>query len=311
MTESGRLSPTELRGAIDLSALGTPAPKPGGAPSSGHYVIDVDLESFESVVQSSAQYPVIVLLWLPNEQANVQVAKDLSAAIEALDGRALLARADVEAAPQIAGAFQVQGVPTVVALLAGQPIPLFQGAASPDQIKQVLDQVLQAAEANAITGRAPKQDGDDTQEAAAEEPAPEPIPPLHQEAYDALDRGDFDAAVAAFTKASKQDPSDTDAVAGIAQVELLRRTHDSDLHAVRDAAANSPDDIDAQLAVADMDFIGGKVDDALDRLLTLIPSTAGDDKDRLRIRILDYFIILGDSDPRVAPARRRLTTVLY
>lgn len=305
-----------MRGAIDLTALGTPAPapgEPGGAPAGGNYVVEVDLNNFQSVVERSGEYPVVFLLWMPQEQANAQVATDLGRAIDAMEGRALLARVDVEANPQIAASFQVQGVPSVVAVLAGQPVPLFAGVASEQQIREVLVQLLAAAEANGITGRAA------ASTAAAEvadgqpgaEPTPAPLPPLHQEAYEALERDDFDGAAAAFTKAIRQDPTDEDAAAGLAQVELLQRTVSLDLNAVRAAAADQPDAVAAQLQVADLDLAGGKVEDALDRLLELLPRISSEEKDQVRVRILDYFKILGPQDPRVAPARRRLANSLY
>src|SRR5690606_9682932 len=230
-------------------------------------------------------------------------------------GRFLLARVDAQTYPQIAAAFQVQGVPTVVAVLQGQPVPLFQGAAPAEQVRAVLDQVLQAAEANGVTGRAPARGGDGEPEAAAApapEPEPEPeLPPLHQEAYDAIERDDLDAAVAAYEKAIKQDPRDALAVAGLAQVRLLQRTRDADLAAVRAAAADAPGDVDAQLAIADLDLLGGYVDDALGRLLDLLPGADADAKEKLRVRLLDYFEIVGTTDPRVAKARQRLAISLY
>lgn len=307
----------DVRGAVDLSALNRPqAPPPGedgGAPAAGGYVVDVTDESFPQLVQDSAQYPVVVLLWIPTDQANAQLGTELGALADEYAGRFLLARVDAQAYPQVAAAFQVQGVPTVVAVLQGQPVPLFQGAAPADQVRAVLEQVLQAAEANGVTGRAPAQTGDGSVPAAAE-PAPEPepeLPPLHQEAYDAIERDDLESAAAAYTTAIKQDPKDALAVAGLAQVKLLQRTRDADLATARAAAADAPADVDAQLAVADLDLLGGKVDDALGRLLDLLPSADADGKEKLRVRLLDYFEVVGPTDPRVGKARQRLAISLY
>lgn len=306
----------DVRGAVDLSALTRPqAPPPGtegGAPAAGGYVVDVTDETFPQLVQDSTQYPVVVLLWIPTDQANAQIGTDLGALAEEYAGRFLLARVDAQAYPQVAAAFQVQGVPTVVAVLQGQPLPLFQGAAPVEQIREVLDQVLQAAEANGVTGRVPSPDGapDDDGAQPAAEPEPE-LPPLHQEAYDAIERDDLDTAVAAYEKAIKQDPKDALAVAGLAQVHLLRRTRDADLNAVRAAAADAPTDVDAQLAVADLDLLGGKVDDALGRLLDLLPGADADAKEKIRVRLLDYFEVVGPTDPRVGKARQRLAISLY
>ena len=310
--------PFDVRGAVDLSALTRPqAPPPGtegGAPAAGGFVVDVTDETFPQLVQDSTQYPVVVLLWIPTDQANAQLGTDLGALADEYAGRFLLARVDAQAHPQITAAFQVQGVPTVVAVLQGQPLPLFQGAAPLEQVRAVIDQVLEAAEANGVTGRVPAQDGTgadaEADDLAAPEPEPE-LPPLHQEAYDAIERDDLDTAVAAYEKAIKQDPKDALAVAGLAQVRLLQRTHDADLAAARTAAADAPTDVDAQLAVADLDLLGGKVDDALGRLLDLLPGADADAKEKVRVRLLDYFEVVGPADPRVGKARQRLAISLY
>ncbi|MHA7134657.1 co-chaperone YbbN [Oerskovia turbata] len=305
----------DVRGAVDLSSLNRPtAPPPGapgGAPEAGGYVVDVTEESFPQLVQDSAQYPVVVLLWIPTDQANAQLGTELGAIAEEFAGRFLLGRVDAQTYPQIAAAFQVESVPTVVAIVGGQPVPLFQGAAPGDQVRAVLQQVLQIAESNGVTGRAPAQ-GATGEGRAAEAQAPEPeLPPLHQEAYDAIERDDFDAAVAAYEKAIKQDPRDHLATAGLAQVGLLRRTRELDLQAAREAAAARPADLQAQLDVADLDLLGGKVEDAFGRLLDLLPGVEGDDKETLRRRLVDYFEILGPTDPRVGKARQRLAIALY
>ncbi|MFI2105529.1 tetratricopeptide repeat protein [Isoptericola sp. NPDC019693] len=305
------------RGAVDLSALNRPQSpppgEPGGAPSAGGYVLDVTDANFQQVVQDSTTYPVVMLLWIPTDKANADLGELLGRLAEEYAGRFLLGRLDAQAYPQVAAAFQVQGVPTVVAVLQGQPLPLFQGAAPEEQVRGVLDQVLAAAEQNGVTGRAPAQggEGEEPGDAVDQEPAEEPLPPLHQEAYDAIERDDLDTAVAAYEKAIKQDPKDALAVAGLAQVRLLQRTRGVDLQAARTAAAEAPQDVEAQLGVADMDMLGGKVEDAFARLLELLPGADADAKETLRVRLVEYFEIVGPTDPRVVKARQRLAISLY
>ncbi|WP_456847585.1 co-chaperone YbbN [Cellulomonas sp. P5_C6] len=301
----------DVRGAVDLSTLNrpaTPAPgSPGGLPAPGTYVVDVDQGSFPALVQSSTEYPVVVVLWSPRSEASATVAADLAALADEDGGRWLLARIDAEANPQIAQAFQAQSVPTVVAVLAGQPLPLFQGAYPLDQVRAVLDQVLAAAEANGITGRAAPTTGG---EPAEEEPEPE-LPPLHQAAYDAIEADDLAAATAAYEQALKENPRDALARAGLAQVGLLERTRDADLQAARAAAAADPSDVDAQLAVADLDILGGKVEDAFARLIDVLRTTFGPERERVRVRLVDLFEVIGGEDPRVIAARRAMASALY
>lgn len=301
-----------MRGAVDLSSLARPATPPpgtpGGLPAPGPWVVDVDTEGFPALVQSSTDHPVIVLLWASWSEASIGLATELGSLVGEYGGRLQLARIDAEGNPQVAAAFQSQSVPTVVAVLAGQPLPLFQGAPERAQIKDVLDQVLQAAEANGITGTVPG--GGDAPEAPAQVEEP-PLPPLHQAAYDAIEADDLPAATAAYEQALRENPRDDLARAGLAQVGLLTRTRGADLATVRKAAADNPGDVDAQLAVADMDVLGGQIEDAFARLIDTIRVTFGPDRERIRVRLVDLFEVVGSEDPRVQAARRALASALY
>ncbi|RMI02392.1 tetratricopeptide repeat protein [Cellulomonas triticagri] len=301
----------DVRGAVDLSGLGRPATpppgSPGGLPAPGPYVVDVDTDGFAGLVQSSTQHPVVVLLWATWSETSIDLARDLGTLVDGYAGRLLLARIDSEANPQIAQAFQAQSVPAVVAVLAGQPLPLFQGAPPLDQVRGVLDQVLEAAAANGVTGTVAPAD----HEAAPAEPEEPPLPPLHQEAYDAIERDDLPAAAAAYEQALRENPRDDMARAGLAQVGLLSRTRDVDLAAVRKAAADAPGDVDAQLAVADVDVLGGQIEDAFARLVDTLRVTAGPDKERVRVRLVELFDVVGNDDARVVAARRAMASALY
>jgi len=302
-----------MRGAIDLSGLARsagPAPgEPGGIPAPGPYVVDADTASFGELVQASTGYPVLVVLWAQWSEVATTLLKDLGSLAGESGGAFLLARVDAEANPEVAQAFRAQSVPTTVALLAGQPLPLFEGGLPLDQLRGLVDQVKQAAAANGITGMAPAGPG---AESPVESEAPEPeLPPLHQEAYDAIERDDLPAAIEAYTKALTENPRDEDAKAGLAQVRLLERLRGVDPKHVRSAAADAPDDLDAQLAVADLDVATGAVEDGFARILDLVRSHFGDDRERLRERILDLFEVVGPGDERVLAARRALAAALY
>jgi len=270
-------------------------------------VRDVDAAGFADVVQSSMRHLVVVVLWASWSQASRTVADDLSALADEDQGRWLLARVDAEANPEIAQAFQAQSVPAAVALLGGRPLRLFEGQPERAQVRGVIDQVLEAATANGIAGKV--QAGEQALQA---EPARPPLPPLHQAAYDAIESGDLAAAQGAYEQALKENPRDDMARAGLAQVGLLIRTRDlTDPSAARQAAADAPRDVAAQMVVADMDMLGGHVEDAFARLLDLIRVSAGDDREQVRVRLVDLFEIVGNDDARVVAARRALASALY
>jgi putative thioredoxin len=314
-------SAAHLRGAVDLSALvhrderarsdaagGTPAaPAPGDA-----IVFATDDAAFGSALELSRTVPVVVVLWASWSEQSVALVGALERLVRAREGRLVLAAADADRSAQLVQAFQAQGIPTVVAVVAGQPVPLFAGVQPDEVIDQVFDQLLELAAQHGVSGRIDAEGAsegvEDDEQAAPEEP---PLPPLHQEAYDAIAQGDFAAAASAYRTAIAQDPRDTLAVAGLAQANLLARLQGKTLDAIRNRAAGAPDDLDAQLDVADLDLSGGHVDDAFDRLLSLFPKLDAAGKARVRERLVELFEVVGTDDPRVAVARRRLASLLY
>ena len=303
----------DVRGAVDLAGLGCPAAPPpgapGGIPAASGYVIDTTEATFGDLVEGSRRFPVVVLLWSGRSPESTQLAIDLGALAARYGGRFQLSRVDVDTNPQIATAFQVQQVPSVVAILAGQPVPLFQGVHPADQLVAIIDQLLAAAATNGVSGMAPPDIGGDVP--GPVEPVEPPLPPLHQAAYDAIERDDLDAAAVAYAQALRENPRDDMARAGLAQVGLLQRTRDIDPITARTAAADRPTDIDAQLLVADLDVLGGNVEDAVARLVDLVRTNTGEDREAIRIRLVDLFEVVGADDPRVPPTRRALANALY
>ncbi|WP_306231209.1 tetratricopeptide repeat protein [Agrococcus beijingensis] len=308
--------PASMGGAVDLSALAArhqqsaAAPEAAqGAPAAGTpgVIVDVTDADLATIVELSNRVPVIIDIWAEWCGPCKQLSPVLERLIEGYGGRLVLAKVDADTNPQLVQAFNAQSIPTVAAIIAGRPAPLFTGAIPEEQVKDVLEQVLAFAEQQGITGSVPVGDaaGDDA------EPAPAPVPPLHQEAYDAIDAGDLDAGIAAFEKAIAQNPRDADAIAGLAQVRLLARLRGKGADEIRAAAAAAPTDAEAQMLVADLDLSGGHVEDAFLRMLDLVGSLAGDEKQDARLRLLDLFEIVGLDDERVAAARKRLTTLLY
>jgi putative thioredoxin len=307
-----------LRGAVDLSALvrraNAPAPDAAGAGAAAPagttgIVFAATDATFESVLELSSRVPVVVEFYAPG------LEPALGRLIETYGGRLALATVDGQANPQLAQAFQVREVPAIAAVIAGRPVNLFLGIPSDEEVRGILDELLTLATQNGVTGRlevAGEEPAAEGSEPAAEpEPVEEPLPPHHQEAYDAIAAGDFATAVKEYRKAIAENARDSLAVAGLAQVLLLQRLDGVVAADVRAAAADKPGDTAAQLAVADLDVSGGHLDDAFARLLELFASLDPDGKDAVRTRLLEYFEIAGPEDPRVLDARRRLTSMLY
>ena len=231
----------------------------------------------------------------------------LTRMIEEYAGKLALVTVDGGANPQLVQAFQVEQVPTVAAVIGGRPVQLYVGEYPDAEVRQVFDRVLELAAQNGVTGTIalPATEG------GVAEPVEEPLPPHHQEAFDAISSGDYTTAVAEYKTAIAQNPRDALAVAGLAQVSLLQRLDGVAADDIRYAATADPKSMQAVLALADLELSSGDSAAALDRLLDLFPTLDTAEKNTVRTRLIDYFEILGTDAPLVVAARRRLTGLLY
>jgi putative thioredoxin len=309
-------------GAIDLSALrpaagARPAPGGGGAPGAaggvpGTYSFDATEQTFQAdVVEASMRHPVVLALWSSRAPTSRDAVALISRVADGYGGRMALARLDIDASPQLAQALQVRAVPYVLAVLRGQPVPLFEGSVDEQQARDAFDQVIQAAVSNGVTGQASPVPGSAAPAAADEAEAEPTADPRFAEGDTAMEAGDFAGAVAAYKRVADASPGDAEAAARLAQARLLQRTDGADPTAVRAAADAAPLDIDAQLLAADVDLIGGDVEAAFDRVIALVPRIFGDDRERARRHLLGLFDAVGIEDARVAGARRRLANALF
>jgi putative thioredoxin len=306
--------PFSRPGAIDLSGLTQPGPAaPSGAPGSsaptGSYTVDVDEQSFQAVLEASMTAPVVLVFYSPGRSPeSATLARDVSTVVEEYDGRFLAGLVDIDARPQIAQAMQIQQVPLMYVILDGrpatQPIP---GAPPIDELRTFFQQLGQQLTVQGISGRHQPRRPAGLADAEGEKA----LDPRYAPAQEALEAGDIDRAVAEYQKLVDANPADTEAAAGLAMAKVLQRTQGVDLNAARAAAAANPDDIAAQIMVADLDLLGGHVEDSFARLVELVRRTSGDERNAAREHLIGLFAAVGNDDPRVLKGRQALASALF
>ncbi|GGO73815.1 tetratricopeptide repeat protein [Nonomuraea cavernae] len=306
--------PGSLYGAIDLGArkqaLEAQARRESGGPqaASSALVVDVTEETFTTdVIDRSMTVPVVLDLWSPRAPGSAQLSPVLEKVLGETGGRAVLAKVNVDASPQIAQALRVQAVPTVLAIFQGQAVTGFQQVLPEQEVRRWLDELMAAVEqfyqANPDARPAPQ---------AGEEAPPEapPADPDLVAAEQAIDQGDLDAAQAAYERLLARAPGNEDAKMGLAGVGLIKRTADADPDDVQRRLAD-PADLDAQLLAADLEMLSGAVDEAFDRIVAVVKRTSGDERDKARRHLLGLFDALPAEDPSLARARRALSSALF
>lgn len=291
-------------GAFDLSGL-QPPPAPAGGGVRSAYSVTVSEQNFQQVLEASMTAPVLLVFYSPSRMpASATLAHDLETLSGEFEGRFLAGLVDVDASPAIAQAMQIPSVPLVVVVADGRPLPLLQDVVPLDQLRAALTQVMQQFTAQGMTGRhQPRSTAPVDGEPAAD--------PRYAAAEEALAANDIDRAVAEYAKLVEANPADAEAAAGLAMAKVLQRTIDTDPTAAREAAAARPDDVAAQTLVADLDLLGGHVEDAFARLVEVVRRTSGEDRDTARQHLLGLFAAVGNEDPRVLRGRQNLASALF
>jgi putative thioredoxin len=304
-------SNANLRGAYDLSSL---RQQPNASPADAAIAQDsspVAVASLISVMtevnlrhflELSSKVVVLVDFFSTEIEESVSLSKKLEAIVANMDGKVLLSRVDVNEQPRVVEAFAVTQPATLLAMVAGQPVPLFVGDVEHDKIEEIISKLLVIAAKNGVTSVAVVDPNVEPAPTAAQ------LPPKHKAAVELLNSGAYADAKAAYQQILNETPSDPIAAAGVAQSELLLRLEGVDVDHVLN---NPPQNFEELLVAADALLAIGDYADAFEALLVNFAAAIQDDKNAMRERLLQYFEIVGKSTAEVIAARNRLTSMLF
>jgi putative thioredoxin len=301
-----------MRGAIDLGALAqarkaqsVAADAVANAPAG--VVVDVSEQDFQQkVIDVSKTVPVIVDLWAEWCGPCKQLSPLLEKLAAEYKGRFVLAKIDVDANPRLSQMFQVQSIPAVFAVIGESAGPLFQGAIPEAELRQVIEEVLRIAAEQGVNGTINTEVKEDVVPVVEEEQ----IDPRLEAAFNAIEKGDFVAANNSYKEMLNQNPADQVAQAGLAQVGLLERASKLNPNDVLQKASDRKD-FASQMDLADLELMKGNPGAGFAVLINAIKISSGEDRDKLRARLLELFVVVGDIDPEVIKARRDLASALF
>jgi|TARA_B110000503_G_scaffold51058_1_gene82536 putative thioredoxin len=283
--------PPNFSQAVDLSSLGKPAPDLS-SPMPGIEVTPQNLQA--EILPLSETKPVVVLCWTPRSTESIELLRTLGKLEGEGESSWVLTRVNIDEQASVAKALQVRAVPYGVVFIGGQAIPFLEQALTETQLREVITKILTVAAQQGI-GDAPV----------------EQTEPEEDEALAALDQGDYETAEAAYKRLLARKPNDNYAKLGLAQVQLLRRTHGVDAAKVMEDAIKNPDNIDIQIQCADVEVMSGYLEPAFERLLRLLLVLHGDEQKIVKDRLLELFALADPADPRVIKARTQLANALF
>ena len=261
-------------------------------------VMKVDTSSIRDYLPLSEKIPILMLFVQASDEASDSLLKSVTALVQKTAGAMICLVVDAAASPELAQAFELNQIPSAYGLLKGQPAPLFVGNQPMEQIQLVITRVLEVAKENGLTGKAVVKEAEKEPELSATMTA----------AYAAIDSGDYQSASSLYEKALLENPNDSLAEAGLAQVNLLIRLEGKDLSAIVASEPNSPESI---LEIADALIATGDSASGFALLLSLFEKTAKDQREPIRLRLVEMFLVAGNDNPEVVAARKSLSLMLF
>ena len=283
--------PPNFSQAVDLSSLKKPAAERSAA-IPGIEVTPLNLQA--EILPLSQTKPVVVLCWTPRSAESVELLQTFGK-LEAEDaGKWILAHVNIDEQAPVAQALQARTIPYGVVFIGGQAVPFLEQPLTESQLREVIAKILTLA----------------AQQGIGEEPV-EATEPEEDEALAALDQGDYATAEAAYKRLLARKPNDNFAKLGLAQVQLLARTHGLDAAKVMEDAIKHPDDIEIQLQCADVEVMSSYLEPAFERLLRLLMVLHGDEQKVVKDRLIELFGLVDPADPRVIKARAQLANALF
>ena len=259
-------------------------------------VIQVDANSIRDYLAISDSLPVLVLFVQENDPASQSILSTVKMLAEKAAGKILTLVVDAVRSPELAQAFDLKQIPTLLGMLKGQPAPLFAGDQPAEQVQQIIDRVIEVGKENGLTGTV-----------KVAEPEPE-LSITHQQAFAAIEENNYPLARSLYEKALVENPNDQLAEAGLAQIKLLIRLEGKDLPSLVSSVGQ---DTDAVLERVDALVATGAASAGFDQLLDLFEATAKDQREPIRLRFVELFLVVGNEDPAVIKARKNLRLLLF
>ncbi len=283
--------PPNFGQAFDLSGLGKP-PADISTPLPG---LEVNAQNLTAeFLPLSAQKPVVVICWSSRSAESVEMIRTLGKLALADEGAWVLARVNIEEQPQVAQALQTRTVPYGLVFIAEQPIPFVEQALNENQLREVITKIMTLAAQQGI-GSAPVEKSE----------------PEEDEALDAINRGDFPAALTAYRTLLERKPNDPYAKVGLAQVQLLIRAESLDANTVMAQANADSENVELAMQAADIEIMAGHLEQGFNRLLAQIAVLSGEEQKKVKERLLELFALVDSADPRVIKARAALANALF
>jgi len=307
---SGKLGklPSNFSRAYDLSSLARPqSPSQKSGAGGGNGATPAVLEVTEAnivtdFIEYSNQHPVLIFVWSERARGSQEMLTILAKLAGEDNGKWRLGAFSFDKTPELAQALRVTAIPAALAFIQEKALPIPQLPPEEASLRLVINKIMELA----------TQQGMSLAEANPNQESPQnPAEPEEEEAYQAIERGDFKSAAESFQRLIERKPSDIMAKQGLAQCELMIRTEGIDPAQALKRADQNPTDFDAISLASDIEVASGRFAEGFSRMISFIKANPEDIRKVAKYHLFNLFSVVAVDDPSLIKARRDLASALF
>lgn len=285
--------------------------------SDSPFVINVTRATFQKeIVEKSMEVPVVIDFWAPWCNPCRQLAPILESLATEMAGKFVLAKVNTDEEPEIAQAFRIEALPTVFALVEGQPVDQFAGLMTAEQAREWITRLLPspaqqlAREAMAIAEADPKGAESKFREALALAPNEDSL--KIQLASVILKQGRLDECAGLIEELEKRGFLEPEAERLKSELDVRRTAAESGgVEIARKAAEADPSNLILQIHLADAYAASQQHRKALEICLDVVQKDFGEARAEAKTTMVKIFDMLGPASELTGEYRRKLATALY
>ncbi|OOR98044.1 co-chaperone YbbN [Canicola haemoglobinophilus] len=280
------------------------------------YIIDINEQNLTSILQSSAQAPLVLVFYASSDKTSLEFTALLTRYAEKYQGQFLLGKVNCETEQMIAAQFRIQALPTTYLFNQGQAFDAFQGPLDEITLQQRLSIILPKEEEikfNQALNLLEQEQYDDALPLLKEawelsDKKNSDIALLYAETYIAMKR--IEPAQEILNKIPLQD-RDSRWQGLTAQIELLIKAADTpEIQQLQaDFAKNPTAEIALKLAL--QLHQANRNEEALNLLFDILKQDLNSLNGEVKQQFLSILAAIGNNDPITNKYRRLLYSLLY